>query len=244
MLFELLRENAQRPENTVPGQNSRLVTAFQATYQHTLEQQQRALQQIRRNIQLSHAALNTNQPRNQERDARNQLENMEEVERSAPRTATVLEAVSRNLSAVDHEIRAFFQPLRNNADGPILPTGVVNHPIHRTEQDQTNYRNEVDDEMSVIRTNQQYQEDLTQTQEIAQMIRDQTNLEIPAIDFESSIGQLAYICGRSGHGGQGTYQRLVVRKARQLDFGLCKLVKVAAPAENNDIKAYGERIPG
>ena len=74
MLFELLRENAQRPENTVPGQNSRLVTAFQATYQHTLEQQQRALQQIRRNIQLSHAALNTNQPRNQERDARNQLE--------------------------------------------------------------------------------------------------------------------------------------------------------------------------
>jgi hypothetical protein len=50
-----------------------------------------------------------------------------------------------------------------------------------------NYRNEVDDEMSVIRTNQQYQADLTETQEIAQLIRDQTNLDIPAIDYESSI---------------------------------------------------------
>ena len=187
MLFELLRENAQRPENTVPGQNSRLVTAFQATYQHTLEQQQRALQQIRRNIQLSHAAINTTQHRRSERDARNQYENMEEVIRSAPRTATVLEAVSRNMADVDREMRAFFQPLRNSADGPILTTGVINHPPQRTEQDQMNYRPEVDDEMSVIRTNQQYQEDLSSTQEIAQMIRDQTNLDIPAIDFESNI---------------------------------------------------------
>jgi hypothetical protein len=187
MLFELLRENAQRPENTVPGQNSRLVTAFQATYQHTLEQQQRALQQIRRNIQLSYAAVNTTQHRRSERDARHQLENMNEVIRSAPRTATVLEAVSRNLSDVDREMRAFFQPLRNTSDGSILPAGVINHPQHRTEQDGMNYRNEVDDEMSVIRTNQQYQADLTETQEIAQLIRDQTNLDIPAIDYESSI---------------------------------------------------------
>ena len=35
----------------------------------------------------------------------------------------------------------------------------------------------------------------------------------------------------------------VVRKARQLVFGLCELVKVAAPPENNDKKAYRVWIP-
>ena len=116
---------------------------------------------------------------------------MEEVINSAPRTATVLEAVSRNLAAVDAELREFLQPMRRptgeNGAEEIQANGVINHPNHRAAQDAMPYRREVDDELAVIRTDQQYQEDLQQTQDIAQMLRDQTNLEIPSVDMDANI---------------------------------------------------------